>query len=322
MAIEYSDVKFYKSKEVDFSDDTKNGNGKGDLIENDKMNSIFNEITATEREDGVVKRAKLFVSNTSSNRTMKRTLLNVKQDVYSPDMLKIYEAKENDHVVFNFKDDQNGGDDTIAAGTEISIEISLPNGAVAGDIVGRKFSTSGIILSIESAPSDTSVKFDQDITVNIPATLDIISMDDFDYLESDEDFDNAKPYVNSVFVSSLHEGEKKVRIPRLDADYFEAGDSVVLTNEYYMTVFRGSIVSVDDDSDDDNVSIVELDKTLTGNILPAMTSSLCSSIKFDLLDGRTKSFWAELNIQAVDSVQSEVISQFQLGLHFDDVASL
>jgi len=321
MGIEYNEVKYYKSKYVDFSDDTKNGLGLGTIVENDKMNGIFDEITATERENGVIKRIKLFVSNQSVGRTMKRTLLNIKQDVYSPDMLKIYQAKENDHVVFSFVDDQNGEDSTIEAGTELDISILDPIDAVAGDIEGRHFVVNGALLSVESAPSDTSVKFNEDITVNISKDDRIISTDDFDYLESDEDFDNLNPIVNSVIRSTVASGDKNIKIPRVDADYFNEDDNVVLTNEFYRTVFRGTVSSVSDDSDDDTLSIIELDKQYNGPALPENRTSICNAIEFDLPDGREKSFWAELNIQAVDSVQSEVISQFQIGLHFDDVAS-
>lgn len=322
MAIQFDDVKYYKSELIDFDDDTKNGMGVGDIIHNDRMNEIFNEVTATEREEGVIKRAKIFINNGSNGRTMKRTLFHVKQNVYTPDMLRLYEAKENPTVNFTFIDEQDGSSTAISAGTELSINISEPSGAVAGDIIDRKLTVLGEKYTVDSAPSDTSIKLKEDVTIDIKTTDILVSSDDFDYLESDEDFTSLKPLVNAVIKASVHSGDNKVYISADDSNYFSAGDDIVIPNEYYQTVFRGKIDSIDDDNDDDSLKIITLDKDYIGNILPALRTSICNGVIFDLPDGKTKSAWAELEVQATSNVQSEVISQFQIGLHFDDVASV
>ena len=238
MGILYSEVKYYKSATVDFNDATLNGGGFGDEIINDTLHSIFPEITASQRESGVVLRSKIFVRNESSGRKMQDTIFYIKQDVQPEDRLVMYDAT-----------------------------------------------------------SETSV-------------------------ESDEDFANSKKYVNSVIKTTVLEGTTSIDIPRPDASYFEVGDSIIIVDEYFRAVFRGTVDSVADSATDPDGTTVTLSTpySSTKTISP-MSGFLCNGGKQTLAPTEFHPMWLELTIAPTNAIDSEIVNQFQIGVHFDDVTA-
>lgn len=265
MGILYSDVKYYRSEVVDFTDSSINGGGVGDEIINDTLHSIFPEISASQRESGVVLRAKIFVRNESPDRKMQDAIFYIKQDVQPEDRLIMYDATMRESYTFENTTVIDGATTTVSAGTSIEITNITPAGAVAGDIVGRTVSVAGHTLTIASSADDTHVAFSEDIDFDIAANATFQTNDGNDTVENDEDFSNSKKYVNSVIKSTVMEGVTTVDIPRVDAVFFEQNDNIIIVDEYFRAVYRGQVDSVVD-SANENTSTITLSSTYSSHI--------------------------------------------------------
>jgi len=238
MGIQYSDVKYYRSVDVDFSDPTLNGGGIGEEIINDTLHSIFPEISATQRENGVVLRAKMFVANESADRKMQDTIFYIKQEVQPEDYLTLYSSD---------------GEDTH---------------------------------------------------------------------ESDEDFDSKKKYKNSVIKSTVIEGITTVDIPIVDKEFYDTGDNVIILDEYFRATYRGTIESVEDSASDSESATITLSTAYTStSTIPAMAGYLANGFMATLAPGENSPMWIELTVVPTNAIDAEIVNQFQIGVHFDDVAN-
>lgn len=321
MGILFNEVKYYKSESVDFSDSSLNGGGPGDEIVNDTLHSIFPEISATERESGLTRIAKYFVFNESSDRVMKDCIFYIKQDVIPPDRLRLVEATELTHFSFENSVDLLGSGSAIAAGTSIQIENISSISNVAGDLVGRSFLAGGVTLTVASSADDTHIAFNEDINIDIVASSEFSSNDDFDIYEDNEDFASAKKMINSVTMSTISTGTTDISIPISDKSYFESGDSIIILDGYYRAVFRGEVSTVADHATDTNLALITLNKAYTSTVtIPVNQGFVANGAKKTLSPGDGKSFWIELTVSPSDAIDSEIVNQFQLGTHFDDIS--
>lgn len=322
MGILFSEVVYNVSEERDFTDATANGMGIGTEIANDTLHSIFPEITASEREAGLTRRAKYFVSNKSSSRNMKDCIFYIKQDVVPPDRLKMYEATENASLKAEITNDLQGSQSAVAAGTSVAISNLIPDTISTSDFVGRELTIDSVVYTVASAPDASNITLNEDITVDIAAGTAFATSDDFDYHESDDDFGSSKPYINSVTRSTIIQGTTDVHISKTDSSYFEVGDNVVIVDAYYRALYRGTISDSQDDGSDNTLTILTLDKAFGSAIsIPVNEGFICNGVKRDLKPGETKSMWLEVTIDASSAIDAEIINQFQLGTHFDDVTA-
>jgi len=322
MGILFSEVKYYVSEHRSDSDASQNGGRVGDQIVNDTLHSIFNEISATERENGLTRFSKVFVFNESSSRVMKDCIFYIKQDVLPPDRLKLYEATEKLHITFENTDELLGSSSAVAAGTSIAIENIYPAGTVAGDLVGRSFMIDTIEYTVASSADDSHIALDKDITVDILANTTFSTVDDYDFMQSDEDFVAGKKYINSVIRSTVSSGTTNIYIPTQDKDLFEVGDDVIICDGYFRAVYRGGIQSITDHQSDPELAVVELNKAFGSTVtIPTNEGYLANGFKKTLSPGEGKSFWIELDISPSDAIDAEIINQFQIGTHFDDISA-
>ena len=321
MAIEFSDVVFNESISVNFEDDTLNGIKIGPVLSNDAINNIFPEVSATSRQTGLIQRAKVFISNNSIGRTMQDTILHIKQDVLTPDRLAIYEATELEYIELTTVAELDGVSATIVSGTPVEVTNVLPVTLTTADAIGRVFFINGLNLTVDTAPDSTHVTFQEDITVLIEAGTKITPSDLFDSPESAEDFTTLAKKTNVLIAQSVNNAGSDIYISELDEADFIVGEAILITNEYYQVVYRGFIGSKEVDAIDASLFKITLSSPYYGNIIPANKGFLSNGLLFDLADNRTKSFWIEMDIRQETTIQAEVISQFQIGLHFDDVTS-
>jgi len=322
MGILFSEVKYYNSELIDFTDSALNGKGVGTEITNDTMHSIFPEISATERETGFTRYAKVFVSNESTTRKMQDCIFYIKQDVAPPDRLKLYEATESAHYEFNITSTLSGDVSAVAAGTSIDIDTFSPVTAVAADFVGREFEIGGLSYIVVSSPTLSTITFDRDVAVEIVAGSTAATVDDFDTLEAGEDFVLGKKLVNSVIKSTVIAGTMSISIPIADKLLFETGDPIVIVDGYFRATYRGVVDTVADHGTDTALAVVTLTTAYTStSSIPANEGFICNGAKQSLLPGQKKSFWLELTIDVSNAIDAEIINQFQMGTHFDDVTA-
>jgi len=322
MGISYNEVVFKKAANTDHSDNTVNGGAPGPQISNDVLNSIFPEITATERENGVTRRTKMFVSNASTGRTMKDTLLAIVQDILPPEKLRLFDATEKSYFKMLLNEDVTGGDSTVAAGTNIAIKSLTPDTLATSDIVDRKVIINGTGYTVDSAPSSTEITFAEDINSNYAADTEINVNDVFDSVESEESFVEDNAIINSTVVSTFQNGSSTVDIPIIEKDYFAIGDSFVVTDGYFRPLFRGVVADVQDHGSDAQLATITLGKTYSGSIVvPSREGFIAGAIKRTIKPGETVSFWLELIVSPESSVEDEAINQFQISTYFDDVTA-
>ncbi len=319
MGILFSEVKYYASESVDFDVPSSNGGAMGIEIVNDTLHSIFPEISATERETGFTRYSKIFIFNESTTRIMQDCIFYIKQDVLPEDRLKMFAATEQVHIDFDNKTSLTA---TVVAGTSIEIENILPSGTVAGDIVGRKTDIAGSDFTVASSADDTHIAFAEDITSDVGAGYTISTNDEYDFYEDDEDFVTGKEYVNSVIRSTVTLGVTEIYISILDKLLFEVGDDVVICDGYFRAVYRGGIDSIVDHGVDEDIAIITLDKAYTStSSIPTDEGYISNGLKISLSPGEGRSFWLELKIASSDAIDAEVINQFQVGTHFDDITA-
>ena len=318
--ITLNDVKYYHSTGVDFDDKTKNG---GSIDENNEItsgdiNNIFNETTATERENGDTKRAKIYVKNLTDDRVMASTYLGITKDADYPDGLILYDATRKDHYGFTFDEDVDAG---TAAGTEIAYTDPTPDGVDAAKFKGRVFQTGSQKLTVADVDKDNKkLKFKEDTSDDISQGDLAATVDDDEVYESDEDFDNAQKYINAIIVQTLNDGDDYCYIGTDDANNCVVGEPVLVVDNYRRPVFRSKIQSIDDGTDDTNKKIT-FEKKYNGITIPSNTGYLCTSLEFNVDPGKTKPFWLELDIGASNALSSETTSSFQLGITFDDITA-
>ena len=322
MGISYNEVIFKKAIDTNHSDSSLNGGAPGPQISNDVLNSIFPEITATERENGVTRRTKMFVSNASTDRTMKDTLLAIVQDILPPEKLRLFAATEDSYFKLLLNGDVQGGDAVVTAGTNIAIKDLVPGTFATSDIVGRRVSISGTPYTVDTAPSSTEITFAEDISINYPSGTEILVDDVFDSVEDDEAFTEANAIINSVVSSTFQNGSSTVDISITEKTYFAIGDSFIVTDGYYRPLFRGIIADVQDHGSDANLATITLGKTYTGSVVvPSGEGFIAGAVKRTIKPGETVSFWLELIVSPESSVEDEAINQFQVSTYFDDVTA-
>lgn len=322
MGILFNEVKYYTSESRDFSTPSANGGGIGEEIINDTLHSIFPEISATERETGFLRYAKIFVFNESTTREMKDCIFYIKQDVIPPDRLRLFEATEQESISFENSLEMLGSSSAIAAGTSIQIENMLPVTATAADLVGRTITISGFTFTVTASADATHIALGEDITIDIAANTTISTSDDYDTYQDGEDFVSGKDYINSVVKSTVTTGTTEIFIPIVDKNAFEVGDSIILVDGYFRAVYRGGVAAVEDHAVNTEVAIITLDKAYTSSVsIPTDEGFIANGIKRSLRPGEGKSFWLELRIDPSDAIDAELINQFQLGTHFDDITA-
>ena len=322
MGILFSEVKYNSSEVRDFSDPLVNGGGKGDEVVNDTLHSLFPEISASEREVGFTRYTKFFVTNESTTRKMQDCIFYIKQDVLPPDRLRMFAATESAHIDFDNVTELLGGTSAVASGTSIEIENILPAGVVAGDLVGREIDIAGTKFNVASSANDTHIALAEQIDIDIAAGYTVSTSDDFDYTQDDENFVTAKPLINSVLKSTVTIGTTEIFIPMIDKDLFEVGDSIIILDGYFRAVYRGDIDAIADHGTDPLIAIITLTKAYTSTVaIPSNGGFISNGNKRDLLPGETASFWLELLVDPSDAVDAEIVNQFQLGTHFDDVTA-
>ena len=152
------------------------------------------------------------------------------------------------------------------------------------------------------------------------ADTPINTVDMYDFLESDEDFQNMKEYANAISMGSISSGTTVVNVSDSDVDFFEVGDNIVLIDQYFRVIHRAAITDIQQNSGDPSLYDITMDKEYTSAYtVPATQGYIANGFKQDLLPGRKKSLWIKLKVQASSAIDTEVINQFQLGVHFDDL---
>lgn len=322
MGILFSEVKYYVSESRDFNTPSLNGGGVGAEITNDTIHSVFPEISATERENGFTRYAKFFVFNESTTRSMKDCIFYIKQDVLPPDRMKLFEATENQNIKFDNKNELLGSSSAIAAGTSIEIENIFPDTLSGADLVGRLIDISGVQFTVASSADATHIALNEDISIDVAVGYSISTIDDFDIMQPTEDFIAGKDYINSLIRSTVATGATELFIPILDKNMFEIGDPIVVVDGYFRAVYRGEILDIQDHGTDPEIAIVTLLKAYTSMVtIPSDEGYICNGVRHTLNPGEGKSFWLELKVSPSDAIDAEVINQFQLGTHFDDVTA-
>ena len=238
MGIAYEDVKYFRSIDVDFLDDTANGGDEGTQIVNDELHSIFPEISASQRESGDVLRAKIFVKNDSADRKMQSTIFYIKQDVQPDDKLTMY-----------------------------------------------------------SASSNTSH-------------------------EDDEDFTSLSKFVNSPIKTTVSSGVVDIDIPIADKDDYTIGDNVMIVDGYFRAVHRTTIADIQDNAGDPSSATITLTRAYASSVtIPSLTGYIANGEMITLDVAEKHPMWLELTVAATNAIDTEILNQFQIGVHFDDVAS-
>ena len=322
MAIGYGDVKYNVGKIISSDDPAANGGGIGDLIATDELNSIFPEITATERENGIIVRRKVFITNKSADRTMKDNLISIGQDVLPPEQLRMYEATEKTKFYASLDNDIDGATSTVAAGTEIAISLSSRNETTTADMVDRRIKMDGNVLTVDTAPTVSSITLKEDINVLVSAGTLVTADDVFDSVESEESYVDANAFINSVVKSTFQNGSSTVGIVIADKPYFPIGRSIVILDGYYRILMRATVTDIQDDAGDATKAVVTLSKTYSGAVtLPSNNGFIAGAIKKTIVPDDTASVWMELIVSPNSSIDSEAINQFQLSSYFDDVTA-
>jgi hypothetical protein len=322
MGIAYSEVVFRKAINTDHTDSAINGGAPGTVIDNDVLNSIFPEITATERENGVTRRTKMFITNESANREMKDSLLAIVQDILPPEKLRMFEATENSYFRFLLDADVLGGDATVAAGTHIDIKSLTPSSVSTSDIVGRRVKMGEVAYTIDSAPSSSKITFSDDVNVNYLADTVVLPDDMFDSVEDDEAFTDGNAFINSVVSSAFQNGSSTVDIAIIEKNYFSIGDNFVIMDGYFRVLFRGTVDDVQDHATDPDLATITLNRSYTGSVtVPSGEGFIAGAIKRTIRPSRTISFWLELIVSPSSSVEDEAVNQFKINTYFDDVTA-
>ena len=318
--ITLNDVKYYHSIGVDFHDKTKNG---GSIDENNEItsgdiNNVFNETTATERENGYVKRAKIYVKNLTEDRIMSSTYLGITKDADYPDTLILYKATRKNHYGFTFDEDVKSG---TAAGTPIAYTDPTPDGVNAAEFKGRVFQTGSQDLTVDEVDTDNKkLKFKEDTSDDISKGDLAHTVDDDEIYESDEDFDHSQKHINAIIVQTLNDGDDHCYIGTDDASNCVVGEPILIVDNYRRPIFRGKIKSITAGTDDSNKDII-FEKKYDGITIPSNTGYLATCLEFDVDPKKTKPFWLELDIGASNALSSETTSSFQLGVTFDDITA-
>lgn len=321
MAISIDEYEHYISEARNFETPALNGGTVGDLVAPDSLNVIFPEIIASEREIGVVKRSKIFMKNGSADRKMLNNIVFLKQDLLPPDKIRLIEATEKDDFAFILDETIDGSVNTLVAGT--AFLIKNVSGVLISDLVGREITLLDIEFTISSFDEGAStISLDLDIDFDISIDTKMQSSDNFKIFESDEDFTSIKRYLNSVITEGLSNGVTEIIVPRVDAPYFDADDTVVIVDGYHRVLYRGELLSLADHATNIDSSIATLKTAYTGVAIPPFESYLCNGIKNTMIPGQIKSYWLELEVQPESAIDSEVVNQFQTGASFDDVAAV
>jgi len=317
--ITFEDVKFYKSQFVDFYEDTKNGGMISNLeIVSGDVNNIFDETTATQRSKGIVKRAKIYIKNLTSDRKMGNTYFAISKDADFPDTVKLYEATKLPSYGFTFDEDVKSG---TAAGTKIAFKDATPSGVDVTKFKGRQFQTGKQILTVDDVDSDNSkIWFKEATSADISSGDTAITIDDENTYESDIDWSKAKAYYNTPIVSVLNEGNNYCQIATSAANGFAAGDKVLIVDIYRRPMFRGVIDSIGD-GDTDNMKKITFTTKYLNRTIPAREGYIANALNFDLGPGEHFGYWLELTIGASNALAPEAIGSYQLELTFDDVSA-
>jgi len=317
--ITYEDVKFYKSQAVDFYDDTKNGGMISDVeITSGDLNNIFDETTATQRQNGVIKRAKIYIKNLTTDRIMKSSYIAVSKDADYPDTVKLYYAPLLPTYGFTFTDDVASG---TAAGTHVKYESPTPDGVDVNKFVDRVFQVGNQLLTVDGVDTDnTEIWFKEDTTEDIAAGTVATTADDENTYESDVDWDNAKPYINTPILRVLNTGDTSCMIGADDAANMAAGDPIIIVDIYRRPMFRGYIDSIED-GDTDTTKKINFTTTYLADTIPANGGFLATTLSKDIGPGEHFGFWVELSIGASNALAAEEVSSYQLEITFDDVAA-
>lgn len=317
MAIRYVEVEYHHAGTVDFSNQSVNGIGLGVQIPNDQLNSVFPEVSATEREAGKVSRAKIIVVNSSLDRVMKDSYFFVSQDVFDPDRVKIYPATENTNIKATFDNDISVG---TVGGTNIPVTVTSPSGTTVADIDGRRIIIGSDIYTVSGVSGDSIILAEDTQNEYLAGTE--IKMDDiFDAPEIGELFNTTTAKVNTTLKLTFQSGVDTALIATDDADKFEVGDFIAIMDSYYRVIFRAQITAMATDGGDASRTILTMDKTYTGAIIiPTDEGYVANALQSTILPGDGFSFWVEMTIGAVQTVDSEVQNHFQLTAFFDDVA--
>ena len=317
--ITYEDVKFTKSALVDYYDADKNGGMYSDVeIISGDVNNTFDETTSSQRQNGIIKRAKVYVKNMTTDRKMKDTFIAVSKDADYPDTVSLYYAPKLDHYGFTFDQDVDAG---TAAGTHIKYKDPTPDGVDVSKFKGRQFKTGNQILTVDDVDSDNSEIWFKEDTGDAISDGDLANTaDDENTYESDVDWDNSKAYFNTPVMVTLSNGDKTVQVAKSAADKMAKGDSIIIVDIYRRPMFRGSITDITD-GDTDNLKKLVLDTAYLGNTIPENQGFVAMALKSDIGPGEHFGFWIELQVGASNALAPESIGSYQLELTFDDVAS-
>jgi len=323
MGISYSEVVHYKAVNTDLENSAINGSGGvGDQVINDSIDTIFREITATERESGITHRVKMFVSNESTDRIMRDTLIAIAQDIIPPDKFRLFPATENEYISFVLDQDINGDGTPVAAGTTFSITNILPAGKTSTDLIGRRVAHGGVSYTIDSAASATQITFSDAVAQDIAVGTTLHMDDIFDSAEDDESFVEANAIINALSSTTFQAGSDNMSIPTIERDYFHVGQKILVMDGYFRPVFRASVDEVIDHASDSSLAVVKFDKTYTGvTVIPSGEGYLTGSLERTIRPGETVSYWAELIIAPESAVDSDSVKQFQVITYFDDVSA-
>jgi len=316
--ITYENVKFYKSEKVNFYDAANNGGMIGDVeIVSGDLNNIFDETTATQRENGIIKRAKIYIKNLTTDRVMKNSYLAVSKDADYPDTVQLYYAPVKPTYGFTFVNDVAAG---TAAGTHISYSNPTPDGVDVNDFVGRVFKVGDQLLTVDGVDTDNSELWFKEDTVEDIAANDIaVTADDEDTYESDVDWDNAKPYLNTIITQVLNTGDTMCVIGANDAAHISDGDPILIVDIYRRPMFRGYVDHVED-GDTDTTKKIYFTSSYLSQTIPANGGYLATALSHDIGPGEHFGFWLELSIGASNALAAEEVSSYQLEITFDDVA--
>jgi len=309
MGITFNQLQFKKS--------SPGGGRPAFVINSGEISSVFAEISATQRESGGTFRTKLFMTNTSSDRKMLDTIIYLAQGLSLPDRLTLFPAAEKTDISFK----NTSALSSVVAGTTIEISSITENGisVAAGALAGRKFIHGLVEYTITDAPSDVLIKLDKDITAPIDTIF--VGCDKYDSIESNSDFSNANANVVTPSRSLFQQGSMEVSISASLADFFAVSDNVLVLDGYHRAVSRASVSSIANNSSDTTVKILNLNKSYMGSItVPNGSGFVANGFKRTILPGETVSFWLQLDVSPESNVTAEVVNQFQIGLHFDDIA--
>lgn len=314
-----ADVKFYKSIEHNFYDPAHNGGRIGtEEIHTGEINNVFDETTATQRENGALKRAKVFIKNTTSDRKMQSSFIAVSKDADAPDTVVLRVATRKPHFAFTLPSAVSAG---TAAGTHVAYSDVDPQDADPSSFVGRKFDVGGQVLTVDGVDTSASeLWFAEDVQSDIAAGTVANTEDDDDVFEADENFSQAKKYINAPIVVTLSTGDQYCYIPASDAAEVEAGDKLVIVDTYRRPMFRGEVASIEDGTDASSKKI-NFTTAYSGLTLTANTGFFATAIVTDIGPQEAYPVWMELHIGASNALNAEEVSGYQIEITFDDIAA-